>query len=359
MHFGLTEDQELLQQTVREFAAKELPPPRLRAIFESNTGNDSALWRGAAEVGIAGLIAPERHGGAGLELLDLALVFEVLGETAMPGPFLGHALALLALVRGGSESQRARWLARLASGEAIGTVALAEAGNAWEPESWRAALAAGRISGAKQFVPHAAGADLLVVGTAGGELVLVERAARGVAIAPVEAIDRTRALGHVSLEGAAAEPLAGGSELAHALLDAGRVLLAADALGAAWKLLRTTIDYTLTRQQFGQPLAAFQAIKHQLANLATEAEPLRGLVWYAAHAFDHLPAERAAAAAAAKAHVTDRAADVARLCVELHGGIGFTWECDVQFWVKRTMFDRTFLGNPQAQRERIAQLGGW
>jgi alkylation response protein AidB-like acyl-CoA dehydrogenase len=359
VHFGLTEEQELLQQTVREFAAKELPPARLRAIFESNTGNDPALWRGAADVGIAGLIAPEREGGAGLELLDLALVFEVLGETAMPGPFLGHALALLALVRGGSESQRARWLSKLASGEAIGTVALAEADNAWEPERWRAALSGGRISAAKQFVPHAAGADLLVVGTAGGELALVERAARGVAIEPVEALDRTRALGHVSLEGAAAEPLAGGIELAHALLDAGRVLLAADALGAAWKLIRTTVDYLLTRQQFGQPLAVFQAIKHQLANLATEAEPLRGLVWYAAHAFDHLPAERAATAAAAKAHVTDRAVDVARMCVELHGGIGFTWECDVQFWVKRTMFDRTFLGNPQAQRERIAQLGGW
>ena len=304
-------------------------------------------------------MAPERFGGAGLALLDLALVFEVLGESAMPGPFLGHALALLALVRGGSEAQRERWLPLLASGKAIGTVALAEAGSAWEPVRWRAALASGRLTGTKEFTPHAAGADLLVVGTEGGGLALVERAARGVAITPVEAVDRTRALGHVKFDAAPAEALAGGRELADALLDAGRVLLAADAFGAAWKLIHTTIDYTMTRQQFGQPLAQFQAIKHQLANLATEAEPLRGLYWYAAHAFDHLPDDRAAAAAAAKAHVTDRAADVARLCVELHGGIGFTWECDVQFWVKRTMFDRTFLGNPQAQRERIAELGGW
>jgi alkylation response protein AidB-like acyl-CoA dehydrogenase len=358
MHFGLTEEQELLQQTVREFAAKELPPPRLRAIFESNTGFDAALWRGAAELGVAGLMAPERYGGAGLELLDLALVFEVLGEAAMPGPFLGHALALLALARGGSAAQRERWLPSLAKGEAIGTVALAEAGSAWEPERWVTALANGRVSGTKEFVPHAAGADLLVVGTTGG-LALVERAARGVSITPVDGVDRTRVLGHVSFDGSPAETLGGGRELAESVLDAGRVLLAADAFGAAWKLIRTTVEYTSTRQQFGQPLAQFQAIKHQLANLATEAEPLRGLYWYAAHAFDHLPQDRAAAAAAAKAHVTERAADVARLCVELHGGIGFTWECDVQFWLKRSMFDRTFLGNPQVQRERIAQLGGW
>jgi alkylation response protein AidB-like acyl-CoA dehydrogenase len=359
MHFGLTEEQELLQHTVREFAAKELPAPRLRAIFESGSGFDASLWRGAAEVGIAGLVAPERYGGAGLELLDLALVFEVLGETALPGPFLGHALAVLALARGGSEAQRERWLPRLCSGEAIGTVALAESESAWEPEHWAATLAGGKLSSAKQYVPHAAGADLLVVGTRGGGLALVEGTARGLTITPVDALDRTRALGSVAFDAVAAEPLGAGRELGEALLDAGRVLLAADALGAAWKLIHTTLDYTKTRQQFGQPIAQFQAIKHQLANLATEAEPLRGLVWYAAYALDHLPAERAICAASAKAHVTDRAVDIGRMCVELHGGIGFTWDCDVHLWLKRAAFDRTFLGTPAVQRERVARLGGW
>jgi len=283
----------------------------------------------------------------------------VLGEAAVPGPFLGHALAALALVRGGSDAQRSRWLPKLASGEAIGSVALAEAPSAWRPEDWSTALAGGKLSGEKSYVQHAAGADLLVVGTAGGGLALVERAARGVSITPVDALDRNQVLGHVRFEGAGAEALGGGHELSELLLDAGRILLAADAFGGAWKLIRTTVEYAMTRQQYGQPIAQFQAIKHQLANLAAETEPMRGLWWYAAHAFDHIPQERAAAAAAAKAHVTDRAVDVARMCVELHGGIGFTWECDVQFWVKRSMFDRTYLGNPQAQRELIAQLGGW
>jgi alkylation response protein AidB-like acyl-CoA dehydrogenase len=359
MHFGLTEEQELLQQTIREFAAKELPAAKLRAIFEAGTGFDAALWRGAAEIGVAGLLVPERDGGAGLQLLDLALAFEVLGESSLPGPFLGHALATLALVRGGSDAQRSRWLPKLAAGEAIATIALCEAASAWQPEQWRAALSGGKLSGRKDYVQHAAGADLLVVGTSGGGLALVERAARGVAVEPVDGVDRNVSLGHLHFEGAAAEALGGGRELGDALLDAGRVLLAADAFGAAWKLIRTTVEYVMTRQQYGQPLAQFQAIKHQLANLAAETEPMRGLWWYAAHAFDHLPADRAASAASAKAHVTDRAVDVARTCVELHGGIGFTWECDVQFWVKRCMFDRTYLGNPQAQRERVAQLGGW
>jgi alkylation response protein AidB-like acyl-CoA dehydrogenase len=121
-----------------------------------------------------------------------------------------------------------------------------------------------------------------------------------------------------------------------------------------------TVDYTKTRQQFGQPIAQFQALKHQLANMAVEVDPARGLWWYAAHAYDHEPRERAARAAAlAKAHVTDRAQAAARDAVECHGGIGFTWECDVQLWFKRILFDRQWLGTPEEHRERIAQMNAW
>ena len=136
-------------------------------------------------------------------------------------------------------------------------------------------------------------------------------------------------------------------------------MLAADAFGAAWSLLQATLDYAGTRQQFGSRLTSFQAVKHQLANMATEIEPTRGLWWFAAHAFDAIPLEAERAAAIAKAHVTDRALEVARGAVELHGGIGFTWECDVQIWFKRVMFDRAFLGNPELHRERSARLAAW
>jgi alkylation response protein AidB-like acyl-CoA dehydrogenase len=120
-----------------------------------------------------------------------------------------------------------------------------------------------------------------------------------------------------------------------------------------------TVEYTLAREQFGTRLAQFQSVKHELANLAMRSEPMRGLLWYAAYAFDHIAAEREREAAVVKAHITDTALDVARSAVELHGGIGFTWECDVQFWVKRAMFDRTWLGSPRAHRERIAKLARW
>jgi alkylation response protein AidB-like acyl-CoA dehydrogenase len=141
--------------------------------------------------------------------------------------------------------------------------------------------------------------------------------------------------------------------------DAGLVLLAADAFGCAWQLIRATISYLSAREQFGTRLVQFQAIKHQLANLAAELEPSRALWWYAAHAQDHIPAQAERAAAITKAHVTDRAMDTAREAVELHGGIGFTWECDVHIGYKRALFDRAFLGSPGVHRERSAQLAGW
>ena len=359
MYFGLSDEQKLLQATLREFAAKQLPPARLRRIFDEGSGFDAALWRAAAEVGVQGLALPQRFGGAGQELLDLALAFEVLGETALPGPFLGHALASLALLLGGSETQRERWLPRLAAGEAIGSVAFGEPGDAWTPETWALDTTGGALRGRKCCVEGAGAADLLVVGSAGGALWLVLAGAKGLRVEPVDSLDRTRPLFDLGLDGTPAEELPGGREASHAVMDAARVLLAADAFGAAWKLLRMTVDYALVREQFGMRIAQFQAVKHQLANLAAETEPMRGLVWYAAHAWDHLPGERAREAAVAKAHVTERALHVGRSAVELHGGIGFTWECDVQFWVKRTMFDRAWLGSPRAHRERVAQLADW
>jgi alkylation response protein AidB-like acyl-CoA dehydrogenase len=358
VHFDLTEEQELLQETVRQFLANECPPPRLREIFDGESGHDAALWQGMVGLGLAGIHVPDEYGGAGLELLDLALVAETLGHGAAPGPFLGHALATLAILRGGSDAQRKEWLPRLTSGEALATVALDEEGGAWQPEEW--SLPAGaRLSGAKRSVPFASASDLLVVGTAGGGLALVSRAAGGVTTSPQRGADRTRRIESVRFEGAACEPLPQGTAASAAVRDAGLVLLAADAYGGAARCLEMAVDYAKTREQFGVTIGHFQALKHQLADMAIEVEPCRALYWYAAHAQDHLPGEAARAAAIAKAHVTDRFMQVARDTVEAHGGIGFTWECDVQIWFKRAMFDRAWLGVPAVHRERSAVLAGW
>jgi alkylation response protein AidB-like acyl-CoA dehydrogenase len=359
MDFGLSEEQRLLQDTIRGFAAAECPPARLRPLFEAGEGHDPALWKGLVEMGIAGLALPEAHGGSALEVLDLALAAEVIGESALPVPFLGHALAGLAIAWGGSAAQRAAWLPKLATGDVLATVAWGESGERWQPEQWHTELASGRITGRKAFVPHAGAADLFVVGTRDGALALVARGASGVRTMDAQSIDRTRVLGDLEMSGADAEPLAEGADAASRVRDAALVLLAADAFGAAWRLLRMTAGYAGTREQFGTRLAQFQAVKHQLANAVTELEPSRGLLWFAAHAVDHLPERAPHAAAVAKAHITDRAVGVARDAIELHGGIGYTWESDVQIWFKRILFDRAFLGTPEVHRDRSAQLAGW
>jgi alkylation response protein AidB-like acyl-CoA dehydrogenase len=359
MHFGLTEEQELLQETVKGFVAGECPPTRLRELFDAKQGHEPALWRGLAEMGLSGLVVPEAYGGAELEILDLALVAEALGGGSLPGPFLCHSLACIAIAKGGDAAQRERWLPGLASGEAVGTVALAEGEDLWEPGEWSLVESGGQLRGTKQYVPFADVADIIVVGTAGGGLAVVARGAAGMTLEPLECIDHTRPVATLVFDGTPAEALADGSAAAPQVRDAGLVTTAADAFGAAWALTQMSTDYAKTREQFGMPIAHFQAVKHQLADMAVTIEPTRGLFWYAAYACDHIPDEAPRQAAIAKAHITDRAADVAREAVQVHGGIGFTWECDVQMWFKRVLFDRAFLGDPSYHRMRSAELGGW
>lgn len=208
-------------------------------------------------------------------------------------------------------------------------------------------------------MPGAELADVFIVGIEGGELALVERGASGVSIEAYDGVDRTRRMATLVLDGAEAEPLAEGVAAAQRLRDAALVLVAADAFGAASRLVDMSVAYAGTREQFGVTIGHFQALKHQLADMAVAIEPSRGLWWFAAHALDHLPEEAPRAAALAKAHITDVAMQLARDAVEAHGGIGFTWECDVQIWFKRVLFDRAWMGLPDLHRERVAVLGGW
>ncbi len=358
MDFGLSEEQQLLQESVAQFLAKENDATRLRARFDAEEPHDPSLWRGMAELGLAGLAIPEAHGGAGLALLDAALVAESLGRSAAPGPFLGHTLASLAIASAGSAEQQQRWLPALATGDAIGTIAFAEPDACWQPEEWRLAVG-DTLSGAKAFVPNASVADVMVVGVAGGGLALAKREAGGLVIEPFPGVDRTRRLDAVRFESAPCEALEASPGAAARVRDAGLVLLAADAFGGASRLLEMTVEYAKTREQFGVTIAHFQAVKHQLANMAVDIEPGRALYWYAAHAFDEAPDEAPRMAAVAKAHLTDRYLQIARDAVETHGGLGYTWECDVQIWFKRAIFDRSFLGSPGIHRERAASLAGW
>ncbi len=368
MNFDLSDDQRLLEETIDRFLAAESPMTRVRELFDGDEGFDPLVWKGLGEMGVLGLHLPEDVGGAGLDLLELSVVAESMGRHATPGPFFEHALATMAIDRGGSDAQRERWLPRLATGDLRATFAISEGGaekeaanganGSWCPEQWRLGDGA-TLSGEKRFVPHATGADLVVVGLGGGGIGLVEADAPGLTIERVEGLDRTRRVDSVQFDRTPYDPLPRGAEVARQVLDAGLVLLAADAHGGGMACVDASVEYAKTREQFGVKIGSFQALKHQLADMAVEIHPTRGLVWYAAHAFDHLPEEASASAANAKAHLTDRFVDVARATVEAHGGIGYTWECDVQFWFKRALFDWAMLGDPNLHRRRTADLLGW
>lgn len=333
--------------------------------MESDSGQDDALWKGLAELGVFALAVPAENGGMGSDLLDLALVAEELGYAAAPGPFLGHAMATVALAAGAgdgsAEPTAAAWLERLASGEATATLALGEDDGVWSPDHLRAQVDAAGLQADKPLVPGADVADLLLVAAqCDGEpgLWLLERDAPGLSVDRLRGNDMTRRLDAVAIRDGAAVR-AGGRRALERAIDAGLVLVAADAYGGARRCLDMTRQYALEREQFGQVIGAFQAVKHQLAEMAAALEPSLALCWFAAHAFDHVPEEGRRHAAMAKAHMADLFQRIARDAIELHGGIGFTWEFDLHLWFRRAIFDRAYLGDSAFHRARAADLAGW
>lgn len=356
MNFDLDDQQRAFQVAVGDFLLAEYPLRRVVEGFDETTPPELGAWRGLMQLGVGGLVVPEAYGGAGLQLLDLAAVAETAGRHAMPGPFFEHAAATYALILGGSDAQKARWLPKLATGEARATIAFAEGNGSWTPQGWTLP-AQGRISGQRRWVPHAAGADLIVVGLEGGRLAMVE--AGGFSAAPVEDLDAGRRLNDVTFDDAAPEPLDGGANLAERVRDVALILLAADAYGGASQCVSLTADYAKERVQFGVPIAQFQAVKHQLADMAVDIEPAVGLYWCAAHVFDHDPAAAPMAAALAKAHLSEAYVRVSRRAIELHGGIGYTWEYGMHVYLKRAVFDRTVMGQPAALRAQIAEMAEW
>lgn len=357
MDFDLNESQYMLQETLKRYFDNEWPLTRVHKAFDGGGDVDDELWQALADLGLLGLLIPEEFGGSGAELLDAAISAEMLGYGVVPGPFIEHLLGGLAVAKGGTDEQKAKWLPGLVSGNLRATVALAESeGDRWLPGRW--AVTGETLSGSKDWVLYAQGADLMVVGTADG-LSLVDGSDPGVAVTPVSGIDRTRQLATLELSGARHEPLNGGLGLARELYDAGLVLFAADAFGAAVRVLEMSVEYAKTRQQFGRPIGQFQGLKHQIADVALAVYPARGLYWYAAHAYDQVPEERSKMAALAKSHIGDVAVNAGRRAVEFHGGFGYTWEADVHLFLKRALLDRAYLGTPQALRAQVAELNGW
>ncbi|HJQ83390.1 MAG TPA: acyl-CoA dehydrogenase [Candidatus Binatia bacterium] len=371
MDFGLSEDQEALQRAAREFLARECPPALVRETAKTPDGVPRALYAKMATLGWAGLVAPEAEGGLGLGTLELALVCEELGRVAAPGPFLWTALVTAALVHAGSAAQRRRWLPGLLAGEQLATLAYLEESDRHDADGIalraRRARDGWRLDGRKLFVPALPGADLVLVAARTGRtavaLFLVDAQAPGVRVRPEETIDLTRRVAELELRDVAVEPAAllgrDGNALFARLLDLGALLVAADSLGGAARTLEMAVEYAKVRQQFGRPIGSFQAVKHMAAEMVADVEPARSLVWYAAWAFDHRPREAARAAAIAKARLGDVYSRTAQRSVQVHGGIGFTWEHDLHLWFKRARWNEVAFGDPTWHRERLAAFESW
>jgi alkylation response protein AidB-like acyl-CoA dehydrogenase len=361
MEFGLSNEQRLLENSLRDFLEGKHSIERLRKVAEIGTGFDAMLWEGLVEQGIVGLLVPERFGGSGLALLDAAVVAESLGYHVAPIPFPASVImAPLAVMSVGSEAQQAEWLPKIASGEV--RIGIAFANGAGQTGDTSAELDGDRVSGRLTGVLDAGAASHVLVFLPNGRAALIDARETGVTVVVRASLDRTRPISNYALNGARAIILDAATDARLAMsgvIDAGRVVLAADSLGAAQSMFDRALEYSKERVQFNRAIGSFQAVKHTFADLATLLEPCRALVWYAAYAQDALPEEARIMALHAKAHVGEVGREVARLTTEVHGGMGFTDLLGLHYWFKRIAFNRQMLGAPEYCRQEAAAVQGW
>ena len=361
MEFGLSEDQKLLQESIRGTLERVSPLERVRKMAEARDTQADDVWQALAELGVPGMMVPEAQGGMGMTLLDAALVAEMLGRFVAPVPFIATAvMAPLAIAGAGSAAQQEAWLPKLASGAITAGVAVSEIA-AGARDGAGVTASGGKLNGKALFALDAAKADLLVIADRAGGLHLVKGGAAGLTKVALTSIDLTRNLTELQFDNVEAEALQSGDVAAtlRRMIDAGRVLLAADTLGAGWAMIEQAVAYAGERKQFNRVIGSFQAVKHMCAEMAAELEPCRSLIWYAAHAFDEMPDEATLMAAHAKSLTSEVGRFVARTATEVHGGMGFTDLLGLHYWFKRIGLDRQLLGSPERVRNEAAALQGW
>jgi alkylation response protein AidB-like acyl-CoA dehydrogenase len=361
MYFDLTDEQQAIRSTAHDFLASRFKSERIREIAASDDGFDAGGWTEMAELGWTGLAVPEEWGGQGLGIVELAVLFEEMGYALAPSPLFSTTIAGLALTLCGSDDQRDRYLRPLATGERRGTPALWDAGSpATIGEFTMEAKPDGDgvvLDGVKTLVIDAASADFFVVASSDGRRHLVERDADGVSVTAEPGIDPTRRFSSVNFEGvrvAAADSLPGSGADYLAVLNRLCVALAAESTGIAQRTMEMAVEYAKDRQQFGRPIGAYQAVSHRCAQMLLETENARSLVYGAAWAADAEPESLPLAASMAKAYASDAGWRVPNASIQVHGGIGFTWEHDLHFFLKRGRSNAAIFGDAKWHRERVA-----
>lgn len=370
MQFGLTETQQVLKNSAREFFSAECPLGEVRRLMETETAYDVPLWQKMAHQGWTGIIFNEEYGGLGLGLVDMAVAHEEMGRALLPGPYLSTVLlAGVAIEAGGNRGQKQRYLSRISMGEAHATLALLEAGARWEPEAVQLTahptLSGFALNGRKLFVPDAAIADFLVCAARRNSdlgLFIVPRSAKGVQIELLPSIDTTRKLYRIDfdeVEVVEEDFLAIGDSAVDCLeraLAVATVGLAAEMVGGMQRVLEITVEYAKARKQFGKPIGQFQAVQHLCADMLLMTESSRSAAYYAAWALQEHVSEAALAVSIAKSYASDAYREVGNRGIQVHGGMGFTWENNVHLYYKRAKASELMFGDATYHRERIARL---
>ena len=373
MRFSFTDEQEQFRAVVRRFLRDHSSRGAVRTQMATTVGYDHAVWRQlSTDLGLTGLQVPERYGGAGAGFVELGIALEEMGRSLLCAPYFASAvLATQAIMNGASDAQKRALLPALAGGTRIATLAWVEPGGRWDAAGVAMTATPTRagyiLDGTKKFVLDGHTADLVIVaarapgssGNDGVDLFVVELPSAGVERRRLETIDQTRKQAELVFTQAAAVALGDAGSGASALartLDQAAVALACEMVGGARALLESAVEYAKLRMQFGRAIGSFQAIKHKCAELLLDVELAAAAAHYAAAAIAEDDAETAALAALAKACASDAYIRTAIECLQIHGGIGFTWDHDAQLWYKRAKSSEVLLGDATQHRERYLQL---
>jgi alkylation response protein AidB-like acyl-CoA dehydrogenase len=370
--FGFSEEQEMLRQSARALLEKECPSSMVRKLMEDERGFDPALWKKMAELGWLGLVIPDQYGGSGLSYVDLVLIMEEMGRVVLPSPFMWTVMVAEAIKRAGNNNHKSSLLPKIAAGELIATVAYLEPAAAWNPDgiamTARSTGAGYVLDGTKVFVNDGHVADCILVAARTGEsgergitLFALDSKRAGVTITRLITMDQTRKLAEVKFNGVKADagdvvgdPGNGWKTLTE-IIDRGKVMMAGEMMGGAQKVLEMTVDYAKVRVQFGRPIGSFQAVQHKCANMMIDVEGARSAAYYASWAVSNEVAEASLAAALAKAAASDAFRRVSADGIQLHGGIGFTWDHDMHLYFKRAKSSEFTFGDANWNRELVAQ----
>ncbi len=359
MYFGLSEEQSFFQDNVRKYLDEHATIDNIKHIASGDENNRSKeIHQGLINLGINGLLIPEEFGGLGLDMLFAAVVSEAFGGGVCPTPFIApYVMAPTAIKLAGTKYQQKNYLSKIATNEYRFGVGFSEF--VGKRNDAGISFSNNTLNGRAMFVLDANDATHVLLADEKGQIFIVDSKSTNIEIVKLTTVDKTRQYSEVICKNVKAEMLENSTESNEPIIqtiDAARIMLAADSLGASQTMINKAVDYAKERKQFGRAIGSFQAVKHMCAEMAADLEPCYAMVWHAAHCHDHSPDESRLMACHSKAHVSEMSKGIAKKATEVHGGMGFTDLLGLHYWFKRIGVNRQILGSPELVREEAMQI---